>query len=130
MPLALRDYELCRPVAGPSGQGRLAHVLREGWRASCWGAFLASGSRAAGALQHLCWADVAKSAKGVSKFVAQHHYVSKAPFHSNQGLPIPACICGDPLPDRAHEWTCAFHCGTEDPMQPAGVLQAALGLRI
>eukprot|EP00439_Symbiodinium_sp_Y106_P050225 s4793_g6.t1 len=96
-------------------------------------------SRAAVALRHLCWADVAKSAKGVAKFVAQNprdflqvfavasdHYVSKARFHSNQGLPIPACICGHPLPDRAHEWTCASHCGTEDPMQPVGVLQAAL----
>ena len=132
VPQALRGYELCRPAAGTPGQSRLAHVLREGWRASCWGAFLGSSSRAAEALRHLCWAEVATSAKGVSKYVAQHppaasdHYVSRARFHSNQGLPVPACSCGDPCPDRAHEWTCAFHCGTDVPTRPVGVLQATL----
>ena len=54
VPQALRGYELCRPAAGTPGQSRLAHVLREGWRASCWGAFLGSSSRAAEALRHLC----------------------------------------------------------------------------
>ena len=123
----------------PTVKGQLEHVLREAWRANCWRLFMASDNKAAQLLTGLSWPQVAGQAKSMRTIlskntdsfrhiiaIASGHYVSTARFFSTQGLPVPACGCGNACPDRAHEWVCAHRCGVAAPMQPQGSLQAVL----
>ena len=116
-----------RPTVGyhtthaPGNKTAIAHCLREGWRADQWHNFCQSGTRAAAALGHMAWTDVAARAKAAAAQWRQQapllrphviaitvdHWVSQARLASNGGQQVMPCHwCGHDSPSRTHEWTC------------------------
>ena len=119
----------------------LAHHLRTAWRANRWRNFLSSPTKAAAALQHYTWHQVAPRAKHTLKAwheaeprlrphmmtINTGHYVSQARLQHTQSLAVTQCIfCGSSTPHRVHEW---WECPTLNTqgLQPGDTLEAWLG---
>ena len=116
----------------------LDHALREGWRAHTWNKFLKTGNRAAAALQHHRWPDVANRTKQAMKAyqkaakpehrqhilaIITNQYVSQARFDNNRTRPIQPChFCNEESPIRLREWWRCPGLGTSD-LQPEDDLE-------
>mmetsp|Transcript_102119 Transcript_102119/g.329413 ORF Transcript_102119/g.329413 Transcript_102119/m.329413 type:complete len:339 (-) Transcript_102119:665-1681(-) len=130
--------QICGPDSPP---GRLAHTLREAWRASRWRSFLDGRSRLARSLSLIVFqprrlsrglrllACLPPSLQSHARAVLAGGFVSPAHYATMLGRPAGFFQhCPGARPDRDHlAWHCASTRDARAALRPADPLQAVLG---